>query len=394
MVFKQAKGAMLDWYQGILAHSADGVIVLDTEGRVLHANPAAERLFVKPSEALVGRRFGFPVIAGESSEIELIQPGSAPVTVEMRTASFHMNGQDVLLVSLRDITERRQIENALRQAELLTSAVINALQAAIAVLDARGNIVRVNHMWLQLAAQTGAPRLLRADAGVNYFDMCRRTNDSFADAALQGMQRVLTGEAAGFDLEYPWDGPQEKRWFVMRVKPVAAEDLRGLIVSHIDVTAYRAMLQAQRDAEAAERLRRQALEYEAFQLLDHTPARATSGITPALLEDLIRRYSRLLDLAVEQRAYKTDNQVSALAEALGGQLGSLAAQPRDLIEIHLEALNRKRRENVKAPSRVQIYFEEGRVLVLEIMGYLASYYRKRVLGAPQPVTAAGNSQAQ
>lgn len=385
---------MLDRYQGILAHSADGVIVLNSEGKILYANPAAERLFVKPSEALVGRRFGFPVIAGESSEIDLIQPGRAPVTVEMRAASFHMDGQDVLLVSLRDITERRQMENALRQSDLLNSAIINALQAAIAVLDEHGNIVRVNQTWLQLAAQNGATDLSRVGVGVNYFDVCRRADHPLANAALEGMQRVLAGETAGFDLEYPCDGPQEKRWFVMRVKPIAAEDLRGLAVSHIDITAHRAVLQAQRDAEAAERLRQQELAYEVFQLLAYAPARAASGITPALLEDLIGRYSRLLDLAVEQRAYKIDNQVSTLAEELGHQLGSLAAHPRDLIEIHLETLNRKRRENVKVPSRVQVYFEEGRILVLEIMGYLASYYRKRALGAPQPVTAAGDNRTR
>ncbi|MGQ9889000.1 MAG: PAS domain-containing protein [Aggregatilineales bacterium] len=385
---------MLDWYRGILAHNVDGAIVLDAEGRVLYANPAAERLFVKPSEALVGRRFGFPVITAESSEIELIQPGGALVAVEMRAAGLRLDDQDALLVSLRDITERRQVENALRQAELFNSAIINALQAAIAVLDAHGNIVRVNQTWMQLAAQQGTPHLLRADVGANYFDVCRQTSDSFADAALHGMQRVLAGEAAGFDLKYPCDGPQGKRWFVMRVKLAAAENLRGLIVAHIDATAHRAMRQAQHDAEAAERLRQRELEREAFQLLAYTPARDASGITPALHEELVRRYSRLLDLAVEQRAYKIDNQVSALSEELGYQLGRLAAHPRDLIQIHLEALNRKRRENVKAPARAQIYLEEGRVLVLEMMGYLASCYRKRALGAPDETlkNAAGDSQ--
>lgn len=378
---------MPDRYQDILAHSADGVIVLDSEGRVLYANPAAERLFAKLSEALVGRRFGFPVIAGESSEIDLLQPGRAPITTEMRAAFLQLDGQDVLLVSLRDITERRQLENALHQCELLNTAVLNALQAAVAVLDERGNIVRANQAWLRLAAQNGPLHLSRAEVGANYFDILRQSSDQLAAAALEGMQRVLRGETIGFDLEHPYSSLLEKRWFVMRVKLIAAESLRGLMVSHMDAAVYRALFQAQRSAEAAERLRQQALEYEAFQLLAYTPARAGSGLTPALLEELISRYSRLLDLAVEQRAYKTDHQLSVLAEELAHQLGGLAAHPRDLIEIHLETLNRKRRENVKAPSRVQVYFEEGRILVLEIMGYLASYYRRRVLGAPQPTTA-------
>lgn len=379
---------MLDRYREILAHNADGVMVLDLEGRVLYANLAAEQLFAKPSDALLGRRFGFPVMAGESSEIELIQPGGAPILVEMRVTALNGGADKVLLVSLRDVTEQRALKNALREANLLNIAIVNALQAAVAVLDDQGTIVRVNQVWLRFAAQNGAANLEGIGVGVNYFDVCRQADDPTAAAALAGLLRVLNGEAEGFDLEYPCDSPQEKRWFVMRARPIAAEDVRGLVVSHIDMTIYRAMLQAQHDAESAQRMRQQELEYEAFHVLSFANPHAGSGITPALREDLIARYGRLLDLAVEQRAYKTDNQVSTLAEELGEMLGAAAAHPRDLIEIHLETLNRKRRANVKTPSKVQVYFEEGRILVLEIMGYLAAHYRRRAAVTRQPMMAA------
>ena len=51
--------------------------------------------------------------------------------------------------------------------------------------------------------------------------------------------------------------------------------------------------------------------------------------------------------------------------------------PRDVIDLHTVALRSKfgRGERV-----VHAYFEESRVLLLELMGYLASYYRTYAVG--------------
>lgn len=87
----------------------------------------------------------------------------------------------------------------------------------------------------------------------------------------------------------------------------------------------------------------------------------------------VAEYSDLLDVALEQRVFKTDNRSSERLRELGQQLGFLRAGPRDVVEIHTAAL-RTRIENVPA-AKAQAYVEEGRIAALELMGYLTGYYR-------------------
>lgn len=50
-----------------------------------------------------------------------------------------------------------------------------------------------------------------------------------------------------------------------------------------------------------------------------------------------------------------------------------------MVELHSSAL--KRKTGAASHAKVQAYVEEGRMMVLELMGHLASYYRTYSLGA-------------
>ncbi len=66
--------------------NVDGMLVVDGECVVRFANPAAERLG-RSAGALEGARLGFPLVAGEASEIDVVT-GGAPRTVEMRVVGI------------------------------------------------------------------------------------------------------------------------------------------------------------------------------------------------------------------------------------------------------------------------------------------------------------------
>jgi DNA-binding NarL/FixJ family response regulator len=87
----------------------------------------------------------------------------------------------------------------------------------------------------------------------------------------------------------------------------------------------------------------------------------------------VDRYEAILEQALERRLYKTEDKISDGLREMSQALGFLRASPRDVVEIYSSALNRKVADrNLKA---AQLYMDEGRVTVLELMGYLASYYR-------------------
>src|SRR5215211_6731261 len=57
--------------RSIVERMADGIIVVNVDGVIRFANPAAERLFARSSRELVDTYFGSPAVAGESAEIDV-----------------------------------------------------------------------------------------------------------------------------------------------------------------------------------------------------------------------------------------------------------------------------------------------------------------------------------
>jgi PAS domain-containing protein len=66
-------------FHSIIERTADGIVIVDAAGVVQFVNPAAERLFEKSAADLVGQEFGFAVLEGETTEIDIVrQAGRGP----------------------------------------------------------------------------------------------------------------------------------------------------------------------------------------------------------------------------------------------------------------------------------------------------------------------------
>ena len=94
----------------MLDQMADGVLVVDRQGAIRFANPAAAVLFGRTARDLENQPIGFPLVAGESTEIELLRPSGGTVAVELRAVEYEWKHQPASLVSLRDITDRKCLE--------------------------------------------------------------------------------------------------------------------------------------------------------------------------------------------------------------------------------------------------------------------------------------------
>jgi len=131
----------------------------------------------------------------------------------------------------------------------------------------------------------------------------------------------------------------------------------------------------------AEVRRREELERELTSLarLAEAPARVSAGLygvgslTSGDLRPVVDRYGALLDAAVEGRFFKLQEAPPYTLRELATQLAWLGAGPRDVIEVHRTALEPRR--SPQNSERTAAYHEEGRLLVLELMGHLAAQYR-------------------
>ncbi|PMP79535.1 MAG: histidine kinase, partial [Chloroflexus aggregans] len=137
--------------RAVVSHDADGVIIVDRSGTVRFLNRAAEQLLNRHGAELHGQLFGFPLVLGERAEVEVLRPNGDFAVAEMRVLSIVWEGQDALLITLRDVTFERQAEAALRAAEAFSIAILNSLSSEIVVLDEHSKIVAVNDAWIALA---------------------------------------------------------------------------------------------------------------------------------------------------------------------------------------------------------------------------------------------------
>ncbi len=99
---------------------------------------------------------------------------------------------------------------------------------------------------------------------------------------------------------------------------------------------------------------------------------------PDIFREFVVYYGDLLDMALEQRVYKVEYNLSEQLRSMADKLGFFKASPRDIVDIHTTSLKEKN-QNVTL-AKAQAYVTEGRLIVLELMGYLASFYRKYYIG--------------
>ena len=99
----------------ILQAVADAILIVDTQGVVRYANAAAATIFGRPLHELVGQDFGFPMVAGETTEVDIVRPVGSTIVGELRTVNTSWDDEIAHVASIRDITVRkRSVENAQR----------------------------------------------------------------------------------------------------------------------------------------------------------------------------------------------------------------------------------------------------------------------------------------
>lgn len=112
----------------VIENIADGVIILNKDGNVCFVNPAAMKLFDREADEFYGEKFGFPLVAGESTEINIVRKDGGMCQAEMRVVEIEWEKKPACLASIRDITaikksaefkaevkERKKSEDQLRK---------------------------------------------------------------------------------------------------------------------------------------------------------------------------------------------------------------------------------------------------------------------------------------
>lgn len=106
--------------------------------------------------------------------------------------------------------------------------------------------------------------------------------------------------------------------------------------------------------------------------------RSLREAAPEQFEEFKDQYASILVDALDTKVFKVEHRVGDRLRRLAESAGRLRAGPRDIVQIHLEVLHAQMQQ--ESSGRAQAYLEEGRLLLLEFMGYLAGFYRGYFFG--------------
>lgn len=160
-------------------------------------------------------------------------------TLARLEAATHGEVDTVADESGRVFLLRRAQEGFQRSTLMQQAAVLDALPAHIALLDAGGSIVSVNETWRAFATANGMSDPSQG-VGQNYLAVCDAAAESCEDARLvaAGIRAILQGDTAAFSIEYPCHSRGRQSWFGLTVTPLASR-ATGAVVMHLEVTSRR-----------------------------------------------------------------------------------------------------------------------------------------------------------
>jgi two-component system cell cycle sensor histidine kinase PleC len=110
--------------RAILETMPEALLVVDDEGRIETINPKGARLFGFDAGEIVGRRLetmldqgpdGPPAVDAAPRETTARRVGGEILPVEVSSAGFSAGGRRFLVLTVRDISERKRIEETLRR---------------------------------------------------------------------------------------------------------------------------------------------------------------------------------------------------------------------------------------------------------------------------------------
>jgi PAS domain S-box-containing protein len=174
---KEAEAEILrlkEFNERIVQGMEEGILIEDAQGVITFANPKMEEMLGYGKGEIVGLHWTALVPPSEREVVNAqVQQRPRGVKSRYETALLRRDGRVVpvivsatplfeqgryvgVLSVFTDITERKQVEEALREERNFTAAVLDTLGALVVVLDRQGRIVRFNRACERITGYASA----------------------------------------------------------------------------------------------------------------------------------------------------------------------------------------------------------------------------------------------
>lgn len=257
------------WYRQIIESARDLIVSFDIQGNVTSANSSLQEILGWPPQEIVGQHYSVITtpasiviieerqrrfIVGENPpqtyEIDAFHKDGHIVTLEGRTRLIrNTQGEPIGLMGIyRDITERKHIEEQLRESEARFRSLCDASPIGVFLVNAQGECEYTNARWQQIYGL--APEDSLGDA------WARVTHPTDRQAVLSNWQEYTRQRAVYVQKFRLLTAQGEVRWVHVHAQPMFADDetVTGYVGTVIDITEQKQAESAlQRSHEELER---------------------------------------------------------------------------------------------------------------------------------------------
>ncbi|RPI62446.1 MAG: PAS domain S-box protein, partial [Ignavibacteriales bacterium] len=314
-------------YRLLFDASPIGIGIADMNGKIINSNPVMKQItgydFENEKDVTVtdmylhkeNRETLLNLLSKNGCtrdwEVDLKRKDGSIYNALLNVDLIQIGNQKFILTNMRDISNRIRAEKILKENEELKQTVLDSLNANVAVVDSKGNIISVNKPWEKFALSNGIKKLDGTVEKINYFDvLCKsvESGEKSADKVFEGIKSVLKGELPFYETEYPCDSPSEKRWFVMHVLPLVNES--GVVISHENITERKIAEDQLRQSEERLKLLNIVQQDQNAELVEkNTELKKARLSTLNIIEDLSReiREHKLAEekLKANEQKFKT-----------------------------------------------------------------------------------------
>jgi two-component system, cell cycle sensor histidine kinase and response regulator CckA len=267
--------------EAIMIHS-DGIIVFATESFAkLMRIPSVENIigkkvmdFIHPSyREIVGERIR-QIHEGKQIlpflEQQMMRPDGTVVDVEGISRPLEYNGRLSIQVAVHDITDRKHMEEAMRESQAKWRSLVENVPDIIATIDPAGDILFINRLF------PGYSRHQVLGASIYNF-----TPEAYLGEVRGALQRVFeTGQTAHYEMAEQ-RGSGESAWYSGRVGPIkSGDEIVAATLILTDITEQKRAEESLRESETRFRQMAENIE-EVFWMTDYPVQQGVIYVSPA-----------------------------------------------------------------------------------------------------------------